>query len=92
MQGRVDRVLRTHEGRLDVVLLDPPRTGAGRVVVDQINAADPRAVGYVSCDPASFARDLAWFREAGWELDTLRVFDLYPHTHHMESFAVLRRP
>lgn len=92
VQGRVDRVLRSRESRLDAVLLDPPRTGAGRVVVDQISAAGPRAVGYVSCDPASFARDLAWFREAGWELDTLRVFDLYPHTHHMESFAVLRRP
>jgi len=92
IQGRVDRVLRNHEGGLDAVLLDPPRTGAGRVVVDQINGANPRAVGYVSCDPASFARDLAWFREAGWELDVLRVFDLYPHTHHMESFAVLRRP
>lgn len=90
-QGRVDRVLRSHEGALDVVLLDPPRTGAGRVVVDQVSAADPRAVGYVSCDPASFARDLAWFREAGWDLAGLRVFDLYPHTHHMESFAVLRR-
>jgi len=91
IQGRVDRVLRTHEGRLDAVLLDPPRTGAGRVVVEQISEAGPRVVGYVSCDPASFARDLAWFREAGWELDVLRVFDLYPHTHHMESFAVLRR-
>ncbi|MFW0769326.1 class I SAM-dependent RNA methyltransferase [Arthrobacter koreensis] len=92
VQGRVDRVLRNHEGRLDAVLLDPPRTGAGRVVVDQISAASPRVVGYVSCDPASFARDLAWFGEAGWELEMLRVFDLYPHTHHMESFAVLRRP
>lgn len=92
VQGRVDRVLRTREGGLDVVLLDPPRTGAGRTVVDQVSAAGPRAIGYVSCDPASFARDLAWFREAGWELDTLRVFDLYPHTHHMESFAVLNRP
>ncbi|UPO78012.1 TRAM domain-containing protein [Arthrobacter sp. Helios] len=92
VQGRVDKVLRGHEGALDVVLLDPPRTGAGRTVVEQINAAAPRVVGYISCDPASFARDLGWFREAGWELDSFRVFDLYPHTHHMESFAVLRRP
>ncbi|WP_312178728.1 TRAM domain-containing protein [Arthrobacter sp.] len=92
VQGRVDRVLRAHTGALDVVLLDPPRTGAGRTVVDQINSAAPRVLGYVSCDPASFARDLGWFRAAGWELDSLRVFDLYPHTHHMESFAVLRRP
>ncbi|MCC3283780.1 MULTISPECIES: class I SAM-dependent RNA methyltransferase [Arthrobacter] len=91
-QGRVDKVLRTREGGFDVVLLDPPRAGAGRTVVEQIDAASPRAIGYISCDPASFARDLAWFREAGWELDALRVFDLYPHTHHMESFAVLRKP
>ena len=92
LQGRVDKVLRSHEGALDVVLLDPPRTGAGRTVVEQISTANPRVIGYISCDPASFARDLGWFREAGWELDSLRVFDLYPHTHHMESFAVLRRP
>ena len=90
-QGRVDKVLRSAEN-LDVVLLDPPRAGAGKTVVRQIDAAAPRVVGYVSCDPASFSRDLGYFRSAGWELDSLRVFDLYPHTHHMESFAVLRKP
>ncbi|MDN3904890.1 TRAM domain-containing protein [Arthrobacter sp. YD2] len=89
-QGRVDKVLRD-AGKLDVVLLDPPRAGAGKTVVRQIDAAAPRVVGYVSCDPASFARDLGYFRSAGWEPETLRVFDLYPHTHHMESFAVLRK-
>ncbi|MCC3279593.1 class I SAM-dependent RNA methyltransferase [Arthrobacter sp. zg-Y40] len=89
-QGRVDKELRD-AGNLDVVLLDPPRAGAGKTVVSQIDAAAPRVVGYVSCDPASFSRDLGYFRSAGWELDRLRVFDLYPHTHHMESFAVLRK-
>ena len=91
LQGRVDKALAAYEGRLDVVLLDPPRVGAGKDVVGQINAAAPRAVGYVSCDPASFARDLSYFQDLGWKLDSLRVFDLYPHTHHMESFAVLTR-
>ncbi|MCC3290797.1 class I SAM-dependent RNA methyltransferase [Arthrobacter sp. zg-Y1110] len=89
-QGRVDKMLR-EAGDLDVVLLDPPRVGAGKAVVQQIDAAAPRVVGYVSCDPASFSRDLGYFRAAGWEMDSLRVFDLYPHTHHMESFAVLRK-
>ena len=89
-QGRVDKMLRG-AGNLDVVLLDPPRAGAGKTVVGQIDAAAPRVVGYVSCDPASFARDLGYFRTAGWEMESLRVFDLYPHTHHMESFAVLRK-
>ena len=91
VQGRVDRVLGRDRRQMDLVLLDPPRTGAGKAVVRQIDAAAPRAVGYVSCDPASFARDLGYFLRAGWSLQSLRVFDLYPHTHHMESFAVLTR-
>ncbi|MET4060971.1 tRNA/tmRNA/rRNA uracil-C5-methylase (TrmA/RlmC/RlmD family) [Arthrobacter sp. UYP6] len=92
LQGRVDKSLAAYEGRLDVVLLDPPRVGAGKDVAARIDAAAPRAVGYVSCDPASFARDLGYFKDLGWQLNSLRVFDLYPHTHHMESFAVLTRP
>lgn len=89
VQGRVDAVLGRWTDRLDIVLLDPPRAGAGKKVVRQIAAARPRAVGYVSCDPASFARDLGYFHAAGWTLDSLRVVDLYPHTHHLESFARL---
>ena len=92
VQGRVDKVLSAHDRPLDVVLLDPPRAGAGKKVVGQILDAAPRAVGYVSCDPASFARDLGLFQAGGWTLDTLRVFDLYPNTHHMESFALLLPP
>lgn len=90
VQGKVDRVLQERKPSLDVVVLDPPRAGAGQSAITEVIAAGPRAVGYVSCDPASFARDVGYFQQAGWELDTLRVFDLYPHTHHMESFAVLR--
>ncbi|MFD1213198.1 class I SAM-dependent RNA methyltransferase [Arthrobacter sp. GCM10027362] len=100
VQGKVDRVLRSRfpprRGRsgsgLDAVVLDPPRAGAGRAVVRQVDELRPRVVGYVACDPASFARDLGYFLSLGWELETLRVFDLYPHTHHMESFASLRLP
>lgn len=92
VQGRVDAALGRWSDPLDAVLLDPPRAGAGKKVVGQIIAARPRTVGYVSCDPASFARDLGYFLAAGWSLDTLRVFDLYPHTHHMESFARLLPP
>ncbi|WP_104117423.1 class I SAM-dependent RNA methyltransferase [Arthrobacter sp. B1805] len=92
LQGRVDDVLGRWNEPLDAVLLDPPRAGAGSKVVRQIVQARPRAVGYVSCDPASFARDLGYFLGAGWSLDALRVFDLYPHTHHMESFARLVPP
>ncbi|MET1063790.1 MAG: TRAM domain-containing protein [Arthrobacter sp.] len=89
VQGRVERVLREKARAFDAVLLDPPRAGAGKAVVNQLVETGPRAVAYVSCDPASFARDLGYFQQSGWELQGLRAFDLYPHTHHMETVALL---
>ncbi|HET7415230.1 MAG TPA: TRAM domain-containing protein [Arthrobacter sp.] len=89
VQGRVERVLRSRTAGWDCVLLDPPRTGAGKQVIRELVRARPAAVGYVSCDPASFARDVGYFRRAGWRLQNLRAFDLYPHTHHLETFAVI---
>lgn len=89
VQGRVERVLRQKPRNFDALILDPPRAGAGKAVVKQLIDAGPRAVAYVSCDPASFARDLGYFRQGGWGLAGLRAFDLYPHTHHMETVALL---
>jgi tRNA/tmRNA/rRNA uracil-C5-methylase (TrmA/RlmC/RlmD family) len=89
VQGRVERVLRQKPRDFDALILDPPRAGAGKAVVGQLVASQPRAVAYVSCDPASFARDVGYFRQAGWELSALRAFDLYPHTHHLEAVALL---
>jgi tRNA/tmRNA/rRNA uracil-C5-methylase (TrmA/RlmC/RlmD family) len=89
VQGRVERILRQRPRRFDSLILDPPRAGAGKTVVNQLIASGPRAVAYVSCDPASFARDVGYFRQGGWRLERLRVFDLYPHTHHVESVALL---
>ncbi|WP_026819594.1 class I SAM-dependent RNA methyltransferase [Arthrobacter castelli] len=89
VQGRVERVLQSRGAGWDAVVLDPPRTGAGKQVVRSLVRARPEAIGYVSCDPASFARDLGYFRRAGWNLAQLRAFDLYPNTHHLETFAVL---
>jgi tRNA/tmRNA/rRNA uracil-C5-methylase (TrmA/RlmC/RlmD family) len=76
-------------GPVDVVVLDPPRTGAGARVVDRIVAAGPRAVAYVACDPAAMARDVAAFRAAGWRLAALRAFDCFPMTQHVECVALL---
>lgn len=89
VQGRVERVLRQKPRNFDALVLDPPRAGAGKAVVGQLVASKPRAVAYVSCDPASFARDLGYFRRSGWDLARLRAFDLYPHTHHLETVALL---
>jgi tRNA/tmRNA/rRNA uracil-C5-methylase (TrmA/RlmC/RlmD family) len=87
---RVDRALAADlVGQRDLVVLDPPRTGAKREVVEAICALGPRAVAYVACDPAALARDVAFFAEHGYALDSLRAFDLFPMTHHVECVAVL---
>ena len=76
-------------GRPDVVVLDPPRAGAGTDVSRVIAGASPRAVVYVACDPASLARDVAAFAGAGYRLQTLRAFDCFPMTAHVECVALL---
>ena len=75
----------------DVVVLDPPRSGAGREVMTAILAHAGRAVGYVACDPAALARDVRFAVDAGWQLAQLRAFDAFPMTHHVECVALLLR-
>ncbi|WP_341729798.1 class I SAM-dependent RNA methyltransferase [Brooklawnia sp.] len=74
----------------DLIVLDPPRTGAGAGVVKRLAQLDARAIAYVACDPAALARDLATFAKLGYQLDSLRAFDLFPMTHHVECVAILR--
>ncbi len=71
-----------------VVVLDPPREGAGKVVLAQISRLTPRAVVYVACDPAALARDTAYFSEMGYSLSKIKAFDLFPMTHHVECVAL----
>jgi tRNA/tmRNA/rRNA uracil-C5-methylase (TrmA/RlmC/RlmD family) len=90
LAGRVERVLRDLSlDAADVVLLDPPRTGARRRVVERVVALAPRAVCYVACDPAALARDVAYFAERGYVLRRLEAFDIFPMTHHVECVALL---
>jgi tRNA/tmRNA/rRNA uracil-C5-methylase (TrmA/RlmC/RlmD family) len=76
-------------GSPDVVVLDPPRAGAGPAVSRVLAAAGPRAVVYVACDPASLARDVAAFAGAGYRLAAVRGFDAFPMTAHVECVALL---
>jgi tRNA/tmRNA/rRNA uracil-C5-methylase (TrmA/RlmC/RlmD family) len=90
VESDVARALRNPRWRaVDLVVLDPPRSGAGREVVTAVAARGPRAVAYVACDPAALARDLRSFRAQGYELRVLRAYDLFPHTHHVECVALL---
>ncbi|MET8521290.1 TRAM domain-containing protein [Nocardioides sp. NPDC004968] len=90
--GDVATVLgRLEEDPFDLVVLDPPREGARRKVVEAVVARSPRKVAYVACDPAALARDVAIFAEHGYRLRSLRAFDLFPMTHHVECVALLAR-
>lgn len=76
----------------DLVVLDPPRVGARRPVMDAVLATGARRVAYVACDPAALARDVEIAAGHGWRMASLRAFDLFPMTHHVECVAVLEPP
>ncbi|MGW0604391.1 class I SAM-dependent RNA methyltransferase [Streptomyces sp. NPDC002640] len=89
-QGKVESVLpRTGITEVDLIVLDPPRAGAGRKTVAHLASLGARRIAYVACDPAALARDLAYFRDGGYRVRTLRAFDLFPMTHHVECVAIL---
>lgn len=78
-------------GHIALAVFDPPRTGAGADVIAGILRLKPAHVAAVSCDPATFARDLRGLLDGGYRLETLRAFDLFPQTHHVEVIAHLIR-
>lgn len=90
--NRVDRELRSLVGqgvRADLVVLDPPRTGAGKDVMALVAGLAPRRVVYVACDPAALARDVKTAAGHGYTLTSLEAWDAFPMTHHVECIAVL---
>ncbi|NLT25104.1 MAG: class I SAM-dependent RNA methyltransferase [Microbacteriaceae bacterium] len=99
--ARVDRFLRglvrdagaaeRDRLRAATVVLDPPRAGAGREVVDALVELAPAQLVYVACDPVALGRDTGLLRERGYEPVRLRAFDLFPNTHHVEAVAAFVR-
>jgi tRNA/tmRNA/rRNA uracil-C5-methylase (TrmA/RlmC/RlmD family) len=89
--ARVEQWLRSDSRPADVVVLDPPRKGAGPTVMTAIAARAPRCICYVACDPAALARDVNTASEQGYGLTRLRAFDLFPMTAHVECVALLER-
>jgi tRNA/tmRNA/rRNA uracil-C5-methylase (TrmA/RlmC/RlmD family) len=87
----VRRALSAQTGRADVAVLDPPRSGAGREVIDLLAAAEVPRVVHIGCEAASFARDVGLYLGHGYSVEELRVFDSFPLTHHVECVAVLTR-
>ena len=91
--GRVDaRALADYADKIKappLVVMDPPRSGAGRQVVAALASLEPERIIYVACDPAALARDLKVAVSRGYQIASLQTFDLFPHTHHLETVAVL---
>lgn len=81
-----------HVARPDLVVLDPPRVGAGKEVMTALHALAPTLVVYVACDPAALARDARTLVELGWHMADVQPLDLFPMTHHVEAVATFRRP
>lgn len=87
----VRRALAGQHASADVAVLDPPRSGAGRDVIDLLAAAEVPRVVHIGCEAASFARDVGLYRAQGYAVEEIRVFDAFPLTHHTECVALLTR-
>jgi tRNA/tmRNA/rRNA uracil-C5-methylase (TrmA/RlmC/RlmD family) len=87
----VRRALTAQRGGADVAVLDPPRGGAGREVIELLAAAEVQRVVHIGCEAASFARDIGLYRRHGYVVNKIRVFDSFPLTHHIECVALLTR-
>ena len=87
----VEEFLQEREQPADFVLLDPPRAGLGKVVVQRLAELEPRQVAMVACDPATLARDLAGMLAAGYGVERITMIDLFPQTYHLEAVVLLHR-
>jgi len=76
---------------VDFILLDPPRAGAESIVIKGIHDLKPLKICYVSCDPATLARDVKKLIAGGYRLDSIRAFDMFPQTHHVETVVHLNK-
>ncbi|MGD8456820.1 MAG: methyltransferase, partial [Anaerolineales bacterium] len=86
-QAPAEEVLPTLEVEADVILVDPPRAGLSREVLDAILKLHPAVLAYVSCDPATLARDAKRLTAGGYTLEHITPFDLFPQTYHIESVS-----
>jgi len=88
----VGEFLESHElSDTDLVLLDPPRSGTEKFVIRDIARMRPKQIAYISCEPSILARDLRQLLDAGYRIEAITAFDLFPQTHHVETVVRLSR-
>jgi 23S rRNA (uracil1939-C5)-methyltransferase len=89
-QGEAGVVLPALDLRADVAVVDPPRAGLEKTALDALLALRPATLAYISCDPATLARDLKRLLAGGYRLEHITPFDLFPQTYHIESVSLLK--
>jgi 23S rRNA (uracil1939-C5)-methyltransferase len=90
-QAPAEEVLPYLDLAVDIMMLDPPRQGIGRKALDGLLSLQPGVVAYLSCDPATLARDAVRLRAAGYDLVESNPFDMFPQTYHIESLNIFQR-
>ena len=90
-QGAVEQVLPQLRIRSGVAILDPPRSGLKPRALEAIIRIAPSLIAYVSCDPATLARDLRSLLAAGYRLERVTPFDMFPQTYHVETIALMTK-
>ena len=75
----------------DIILLDPPRAGISKEVLDSVISLKPKIIAYISCDPATLARDVSRLHKQGYQLQSSTPFDMFPQTYHIESVNLFQR-
>jgi 23S rRNA (uracil1939-C5)-methyltransferase len=88
--GAAETVLPGLEFKADMVVMDPPRSGVDKIVLDEMVKMKPTLIAYVSCDPATLARDTRRLLSGGYQLERVTPFDMFPQTYHIESISLFR--
>ena len=77
--------------KVDVVIMDPPRSGSTKQFMDSVKILNPKQVVYISCDPTTQIRNIQYFKKIGYHTNTMYLYDMFPHTRHVESVVALHR-
>jgi len=91
LKGTVAKRINQLKNQFDLIIVDPPRKGCGEEVINDLIKLDAKKIIYVSCNPSSLSRDIGYLTQSGYQLNQIQPVDMFPHTYHVETVAVLER-
>ena len=87
----VEKFLANNQDKYDKIILDPPRSGLSKDIIEKVCKLNSKKIIYVSCNPSTFARDIKLFENIGWILTEVQPIDMFPQTHHIECVGTIVR-